>query len=568
MIGKLNKRNVLLTTHLALASLLIAPTGLAPAYAVDNSPLIVAESGGSGVVGDDWKYKGRNKCKAPAQNKKSSETENESSGQDDSAPSGGYVAEPWFVEGTPEYEVAQKTFKAWTEEMGASGAFAAGVLANIKHESRFVPDIAEYYDVKNPDQVPMTKSINKNAVEAAEGHRMGMNNKNPVLGMAYYANHSSGPMNGGAGLYAFTPFDKFTDSSSWKKINTEEGWGVENQTHYVIQEGFVGINGWVPINTGVALVGLSSQEELISTNNPRDAALAFQAGYERPRYNDPARGDSAIRFNEIFNKDNIKADLEKWRSVTKPDKPHADLDTSSPSEADPSTGSGSNSKDECGSSYSMDKSTSNGWAQAEDGTGAHNIDLGTHWTGKAWKDGDLPEELKQYAIDPRELGIKYAECDAKWVDYTGGSYMDQCVALSKIMFGSYWQKDGKSPARFTCDGIVCAKEAAAANGGKVSKKPTRGAIGSDTNSSLFPHPWGHTYVVSHVFENGDMLVIEQNFTGYSGQLAPGETCNWNWRLIPESSIEYAQMEFYAPLDEGFEPVNPNDNKSTLEKVNK
>lgn len=31
------------------------------------------------------------------------------------------------------------------------------------------------------------------------------------------------------------------------------------------------------------------------------------------------------------------------------------------------------------------------------------------------------------------------------------------------------------------------------------------------------------------------------------------------------TIEYAQMEFYAPLDEGFEPVNPNDSKSTLEK---
>lgn len=176
--------------------------------------------------------------------------------------------------------------------------------------------------------------------------------------------------------------------------------------------------------------------------------------------------------------------------------------------------------------------------------------------------------MKQYTIDPRELGIKYAECDSKWVDYTGGSYMDQCVALSKIMFGEYWKKVSKFPACFMCDGIRCAKEAAAANGGKVSKKLTRGAVASDTNNALFGHPYGHTYIVSHVFENGGILLAEQNFTGYSGQLAPGETCNWNWCLITAKGLEEAQTVFYAPIDEGFEPVNPDDNKSTPEKVNK
>ena len=58
-------------------------------------------------------------------------------------------------------------------------------------------------------------------------------------------------------------------------------------------------------------------------------------------------------------------------------------------------------------------------------------------------------------------------------------------------------------------------------------------------------------MVSHVFKNGDILIIEQNYTGYSGQSAPGEYCTYNYRYVSKSGMEKDAFELYDPSAVGF-----------------
>ena len=71
----------------------------------------------------------------------------------------------WLTEGSEAYKVAKEVFDTLTKEYGTSGAFAAGVIANIKGESNFIPDLGEGYWA--------TGGVN----------RFGMNSKKPTSGM-------------------------------------------------------------------------------------------------------------------------------------------------------------------------------------------------------------------------------------------------------------------------------------------------------------------------------------------------------------------------------------------------
>ena len=64
---------------------------------------------------------------------------------------------------------------------------------------------------------------------------------------------------------------------------------------------------------------------------------------------------------------------------------------------------------------------------------------------QSWRYDSLPDELKQYAIDPRSLGMKYGESTG-WnigaANYISAGYADQCTALSSALMGVLWEKDG------------------------------------------------------------------------------------------------------------------------------
>lgn len=177
-----------------------------------------------------------------------------------------------------------------------------------------------------------------------------------------------------------------------------------------------------------------------------------------------------------------------------------------------------------------------------DGTGAVPTDL----TLTPWKKDDLPESLQQYAVDPEDTGISWGNADG-WAPQI---YPDQCVALSdSYMINLYpeWNKGGRSTAKPRGNGHATAGSWAAHFGETTSPVPQKGAVFS---SNVFP-PYGHTGIVQHVFENGDILVVEQNIRGYSGQLAPGMSYSWSWQVIRKGTYESEGWEFFKPSE--FEP---------------
>lgn len=194
----------------------------------------------------------------------------------------------FLKEGTEANKVAKEVFKIFTEEYGFSGAAAAGILANIQGESGFIPDIGE------------------------GGKRMGMNNRD---GETY--NTANPNQLGGGGLFQFTPYTKFSHSEYFGKID-KEGWGIANQIAFVwdsefrnrqVESYMIGnsyrTGKWNPIFTSI--------EDFLSTDDPAKASAAFQVGYERPLHYHPEREEWAKQANEVFNKDNVKADPSKWK---------------------------------------------------------------------------------------------------------------------------------------------------------------------------------------------------------------------------------------------------------------
>lgn len=500
-----NRSRALPATLLLSATLL---SSCSPAYANSGSE-------------DDFNYsRTQVECPAPASEAGSTD------GRDDSAPTSSsdvQSAAAWKQEGSEAHTNAKATFDYLTGEVGFSGGFAVGLIANGWYESGWILDRSQ----------------------GAGVIRFGMNSKTPP------ANEG-----GGGGAFQFTPYTKFTNSEYWGKYDPE-GWGLKNQLAYMLDTEFkTGAVATYAFSTspaaGAAHYGrspaFSSLEEWYSTDDASKAAEAFQVGYERPAQFHPERLALAAEMNDFFNAERIPADKEKIAkfmggSINGSSDEFADVSFSD--SAAPSSSDSSGSEGEC---PSVHKAKGGGGSIPEDATGDHGLgDLGAGW-GRPFQHDQLPEELKKYAIDPESLGINFGDCK-NWVPFTNTTeplLNGQCVALSKAVYGTYWQKDGKSPASFLCNGEVCAEAASTANGGSPERTPRAGAIAQQKK----PGPYGHTYIVSHVFENGDILILEQNMDGYSGW-QNGQVCNWNWRVQSKAGYESFDSMFYTPTNEGF-----------------
>jgi CHAP domain./NlpC/P60 family. len=443
----------------------------------------------------------------------------------------------WLTPGTEQYKVAEQVFKHFTEVLGWSGAAAAGVMANIRGESQFVPDAAERGDwkTKYPNAVGGVLRFGMNSKEAPPGAWgwQGPSTRNT----SYF----------GGGLVQFTPFTRFTNSPFWNK-NGVSGWDAPNQIDMLWDEEFAGreVEHYMKSTNrryGAAHYGKAPQfnsiEEWISTNDPVKSAIAFQVGFERPKDYHPEREEWARKANAIFNRNNVQADPSKW--VFK-------KGSTNKIDATVSKANRESIKNRCGEDITEDKKNGGEVAWGNDGTGSFN------GTG-TWKPNQLPAELKQYALDPTSVGMTY-KSRAGW-NNAGG----QCVHFSSSFFTALWEKNGKTldSAKGPTGGIGThningghmAESFSKAYSGTVKPtyKPSKGAIAGVHYGDGGP---GHTYIVSHVFANGDILIVEQNVRGYSGD-DNGEKCTWNYRIIKQAKYTAQKTQFYTAITDGFQP---------------
>lgn len=176
----------------------------------------------------------------------------------------------------------------------------------------------------------------------------------------------------------------------------------------------------------------------------------------------------------------------------------------------------------------------------------------TAGAGTTWAEGKLPAEMAKYVTNPKTLGMGYSNSTG-W--FNPGN---QCVMLSSSYFKNYW---GLSQSVMVMLGKDSASDWAQALGGKVSSTPKDGAIASVPGGT--PNEGGsyagHTFIVSHVFENGDILIIEQNLSGLSGE-GNGTNCTWNYRLIKKSTYTNDHFTFFTP--EGKTPVKGGSSSGT------
>ena len=197
-------------------------------------------------------------------------------------------------------------------------------------------------------------------------------------------------------------------------------------------------------------------------------------------------------------------------------------------------------------SSSSSQKDGSGGALAPDGTGTHTQNVPQGF-GLIWKPQDLPDELKKYAIDPASLGMNYGGAwsysldkvnESGWIDFVT-DLPGQCTELVASVICNLWDKDGSHFINAQGNGKEVASIVAGKLGISVGKEPKTGAIFSTTYSNEY----GHTGVVSHVFENGDVLVVEQNIPKYSGA-SNGQPNTWDYRLISKAS-------YGSEFDSGF-----------------
>lgn len=191
------------------------------------------------------------------------------------------------------------------------------------------------------------------------------------------------------------------------------------------------------------------------------------------------------------------------------------------------------------------KSSSTTQRIAADGCGEGDIEMATYGTGTlpadarggaGWTPETLPPSLLPYIIDPKNLGLEYGG-RAGWVEHSG-----QCVDLSISLGNAIWGYSGVVIG----NGWKQAEAWSLVRFQNTPKdKPVKGAIFS-TGS----HDPGHTGIVCHMFEDGSILIVEQN-TSWSGIDEFGQKNTWNYRVFtPEqqkaSSISYAYSTTKEP----------------------
>ena len=272
---------------LTLVSGAVAPMARA-AYATDTN--------------DDWHYVRREDSGCP---KKSVDVDTAAGAKSET------VHGDAFTPGTEQYNTAKKMFETLTQVYGISGTCAAGIMGHTHGESAMRYDVYE-----------------------GSGH-FGLHGS--TVGSDAHSSWSGI----GGGIFQETPFSNFTTSKFWSYPNSEGGggWYPENQVAFQMDKrfahgGFVatenanadnyanpanrGFNGGFPFNTRK----VSSNLDFFTEKDPREACKEYFVGAGIGIPGAPGqinsmegRMEAAMKFNALFNKDNIPADVSKMQAM-------------------------------------------------------------------------------------------------------------------------------------------------------------------------------------------------------------------------------------------------------------
>lgn len=289
---------------------------------------------------------------------------------------------------------------------------------------------------------------------------------------------------GGAGIYQFTPFTKFAPLSDPKWLNMDE------QTKFVMN--LVKKGDWIPSQdlTG----GHHSFREFTHATNPEEATLMWNA-YERGdvRYIPKAQKQAdARKAYEMFGGANISANDSLLGDAA--------------GAADTGQAAAQSDQD------SACDATSGG---ATDGTGKVPDEV----KGKLYGAHEIPDSLKPFLL-PINLSDARGVAGEDWA-HPGG----QCVDYSVSEAVALW----KNTQSWSLGNGVDQVNSAIKFGYAVKDDaPHAGDIVScdGTDPSI-----GHTWIVGHVFEDGSVLVQEQNFPGKSGD-DMGMPKTWDVGVLP------------------------------------
>lgn len=396
----------------------------------------------------------------------------------------------WTTPGTTAYHNAEKIFKFWVDR-GFSGAGAAGIIGWTNSEGGFT----------------------------MFGRGEGLYSSDPKKASLMYGNVPipyGDYAEGGGGVYQFTPYSKFAPlgSPDWENPDKINQFVVDKITH----------GDW---NASMDMTGdNNSFNNMAKATDPQYASLIWMA-YERADAStvdkDEKKRDAQIAY-DIFQGSHYRYSEERFaQNFGRP------------------TGDGENGQNQ-------DKS--------------NHYDPCAHLSGVSWRgaggqpsiksgmwtvDG-LPDEMREYALDPQSVGMFMRRRDAWPILVSPGGTGGQCTDLAASLMNRLWVKDGEHPDQRRGNGKDVAGNWASKYGGSVTTKPSAGAVFSSGQETQY----GHTGVVSHVFDNGDFLIIEQNVTGFSGDSA-NDPLTWNYRYIQKSAS--SGFTFFDPSTVGFNLVS-------------
>ncbi|MGT2930176.1 CHAP domain-containing protein [Streptococcus dentasini] len=206
-------------------------------------------------------------------------------------------------------------------------------------------------------------------------------------------------------------------------------------------------------------------------------------------------------------------------------------DGSSDESSDSGTESDSDSESSAKPEEDCDNSESDSDDGATDGSGTVPSDA-IAW---GYKPDEVPKSLKDYIHNPEDLGLKYGGPD-NWVEGSG-----QCVDLTESLGNLIWGHTGGIKGNGMAQAQAWASQVFH---NSVKTTPKAGAIFS---TPVGGGGNGHTGIVCHVFENGDILLIEQN-TPISGSDFYGKNDTWNYRIATKQFQTDNQYTYAYPDD--------------------
>lgn len=432
----------------------------------------------------------------------------DSASEDDG--SGSSSGEPGALDadGIPNKEGIKATYDWLHGKYGMSGEFIAGILGNWIQESQINPMAMEMF------AQPWTESQAKQAIPLDKSGKTGI----------------------GLGQWSFT---RHTGLVQMAEAENTDWWNIEIQLKYMTD--------------GDAAAPTLKKLALEASNSPSDAAKAFHDKWEISADDATViakRQAYAEKVWEYMKEEGMdgKKDTSKINKISGSvsggtgDSPAASTDISS---------------DEKVMTYCGEPKEESGGGAADwggDGKGEHNYS-----NGQEWLPDKLPADLKKYALDPKSIGLGW-KSSSGWTNPGG-----QCVHFSTSMFYALWEKNGKpnpdyagasggKAPHLTYNGVDSGKLAAYVYKGEIKKKPSKGAIwgvAEDHKTGQANSSAGHTGVVSHVFADGSILIVEQNWTqtGDNG----GMPLTWNYRIISKEIANSGIFDYYSPEKEGYKP---------------